>query len=269
MAHPAYRIAPGTRLRLADHDPGATEGYRSKKDVEKPLAELRERIGELQDRLYAEHRRGLLVVLQAMDTGGKDGTIKGVFTGANPQGCRVWSFKAPRGEELEHDFLWRQHVRGPSRGMVTVFNRSHYEDVLVPRVKRTVPEAVWRGRYRIIRDFEHGLVHEGMAVVKFFLHISKDEQRRRLQQRLADPAKRWKFDRQDIVERGLWDEYRAAYEDAISKTSTDAAPWYVVPADHKWFRNLVVARTVAATLEAMAPRYPEPEGDLEVIEIPD
>jgi PPK2 family polyphosphate:nucleotide phosphotransferase len=265
-----YRVPPGEPPRLAQRDPGDTGPYRSKADARKALARYRERIDALQTRLYAEGSRGLLIVLQAMDTGGKDGAIKGVFRGVNPQGCVVWSFKVPSAEERAHDFLWRYHRRGPSRGMITVFNRSHYEDVLVVRVHELVGEAVWRPRYHAIREFERTLGQEGMTIVKFFLHISKDEQKRRLLARLADPAKRWKFSPGDIEERARWDDYQAAYEDAIAETSTFEAPWFVVPANRKWFRDVVIARTIADTLDAMDPRYPEVDaGALERIAIPD
>ncbi len=233
------------------------------------LDEQRQRIGELQARLYADHRQSLLIVLQAIDTGGKDGTIQQVFRGVNPQGCQVWSFKAPGVEELDHDFLWRYHQRTPPRGMITIFNRSHYEDVLVVRVKGLLPEDVWRRRYHVINEFEHALTLTNTVVLKFFLHISKDEQKRRLQSRLDDPNKRWKFSRNDLTERALWDDYQEAFEDAINQCSTEHAPWYVVPSNKKWYRNLVIARTIADTLQAMDPRYPPADPGLTDIVIPD
>jgi PPK2 family polyphosphate:nucleotide phosphotransferase len=208
-------------------------------------------------------------VLQAMDTGGKNGTIKHVFEGINPQGCRVSSFKAPSAEEANHDFLWRYHKSVPAKGKIGIFNRSHYLDVLIVRVKDLVPEEVWRPRYVIINYFERTLTAGGITVLKLFLYISKDEQRRRLQARLDDPEKRWKFSSNDIKERALWDAYQAAFEDAISNCSTEHAPWYVVPANKKWYRNLVVARTIADTLEAMGPQYPPAEEGLEKVTIPD
>jgi PPK2 family polyphosphate:nucleotide phosphotransferase len=266
--NPRYRVEPGSPIRLADIDPDESEGYKKKKQVAKELKHQRARITDLQARLYAEHQRGLLIVLQAMDTGGKDGTIKGVFRGVNPQGCQVWTFKAPSDEELEHDFLWRHHRRGPSMGMVTIFNRSHYEDVLVVRVHDLVPEAVWRPRYQLINHFEQMLAQEGVTVLKFYLHISKDEQERRLQARQADPTKRWKFNPKDLEERKFWDDYVSAYEDAINQCSTLYAPWYVVPANKKWFRNLVVARTIADALEAIDPRFPEPGSGLPHDQLP-
>jgi PPK2 family polyphosphate:nucleotide phosphotransferase len=267
--YPRWRVEPGTPLRLADVDPDDSEHYRRKKDVTDELAHHRDRISDLQARLYGEHRRSLLIVLQAMDTGGKDGTIKGVFAGVNPQGCQVWSFKAPSNEEADHDFLWRYHHKVPAKGMIHIFNRSHYEDVLVVRVKELVPEAVWRPRYAAINQFEEALSASGVTVLKFFLHISKDEQKRRLERRLQDPDKRWKFSANDLKERAWWDDYQAAFEDAVNQCSTPFAPWYCIPANKKWYRNLVVARTIADTLEAMDPRYPPAEQGLDQVEIPD
>jgi PPK2 family polyphosphate:nucleotide phosphotransferase len=267
--YPRWRVEPGSRLRLADIDPNESEHYRRKKDVADELAHHRDRISDLQARLYGEHRRSLLIVLQAMDTGGKDGTIKGVFAGVNPQGCQVWSFKAPSNEEADHDFLWRYHHKVPAKGMIHIFNRSHYEDVLIVRVKELVPESVWRPRYAAINQFEQALGASGVTVLKFFLHISKDEQKRRLERRLQDPDKRWKFSANDLKERAWWDDYQAAFEDAVNECSTPYAPWYVIPANKKWYRNLVVARTIADTLEAMDPRYPPAEKGLDKVEVPD
>lgn len=267
--YPRYRAEPGKRLSLSEIDPNETEHYRKKKDVLKELEAQRRRIRDLQERLYAENEQGLLVVLQAMDTGGKDGTIKHVFEGVNPQGCRVSSFKAPNPEEANHDFLWRYHKSAPARGRIGIFNRSHYEDVLVVRVKGIVPEDVWRERYTLINDFERNLTRNGITVLKFFLHISKEEQKRRLESRLENPDKRWKFSKNDIKERAFWDDYQAAFEDAINECSTEHSPWYVVPANKKWYRNLVVARTIADTLEAMDPKFPPAEQGLENVTIPD
>jgi PPK2 family polyphosphate:nucleotide phosphotransferase len=232
-------------------------------------APLGHRLIDLQRRLYAENKHSLLVVLQAMDTGGKDGTIKSVFQGVNPQGCQVWSFKKPSDEEASHDFLWRYHQRTPQRGMISIFNRSHYEDVLIVRVKNLVPEDVWRKRYHVINEFEQMLTLNNIRVIKFFLHISKDEQKQRLESRLANPNKRWKFSSNDIKERLLWDDYQTAFEDAINNCSTAYAPWYVVPANKKWYRDLVIARAIADTLEAINPQYPAAEQGLENITIPD
>lgn len=267
--YPIYRIQPGENISLADFDPKDSEDYKKKKHVEEELEKQRQRISNLQARLYAENQRSLLIVLQAMDTGGKDGTIKNVFSGVNPQGCQVWSFKTPSLEESSHDFLWRYHNRAPQRGMITIFNRSHYEDVLIVRVKNLVSEEIWRKRYHIINEFEQMLTLGNVTIVKFFLHISKDEQKRRLESRLEDPDKRWKFSINDVQERLLWDDYHRAFEDAINNCSTEYAPWYVVPANKKWYRNLVIARTLADTLEAMNPQYPKVEENFKNIIIPD
>jgi PPK2 family polyphosphate:nucleotide phosphotransferase len=267
--YPRYRVEPGERVSLAAIDPDETEHYRKKKEVAKELEKQRRRIQGLQARLYAENERGLLIVLQAMDTGGKDGTIKHVFSGVNPQGCRVSSFKTPSAEEANHDFLWRYHKSAPARGRIGIFNRSHYEDVLVVRVKSLVPDEIWRERYDQINDFERNLSNDGISVLKFFLHISKDEQKRRLQSRLENPDKRWKFSSADIKERAFWDDYQAAFDDAITRCSTEHASWYVVPANKKWYRNLVVARTIADTLAALDPHFPPAEEGLDLVEIPD
>jgi PPK2 family polyphosphate:nucleotide phosphotransferase len=267
--YPRWRVEPGTPIRLADIDPDESEHYQRKKDIADELKRHRDRIADLQARLYGEQKRSLLIVLQAMDTGGKDGTIKGVFQGVNPQGCQVWSFKAPSSEESAHDFLWRYHQKVPPKGMIHIFNRSHYEDVLVVRVKNLVPESVWRPRYEAINQFEYALTADGVTVLKFFLHISREEQKRRLESRLADPDKRWKFSSNDLKERAYWDDYQLAFEDAVNQCSTDYAPWYVVPADKKWYRNLVVARTIADSLEAMNPRFPAAEQGLDQVQIPD
>lgn len=264
-----YRVRPEQPIVLAAIDPNTSEGYKNKKDAEDELEHQRQRLQNLQERFYAEHQRSLLIVLQAMDTGGKDGTIKHVFGGLNPQGCQVWSFKKPSDEESSHDFLWRYHQRTPQRGMISIFNRSHYEDVLIVRVKQLVPQEVWQERYQLINEFEHMLTLNNIRVIKFFLHISKDEQKRRLESRLKDPNKHWKFSSNDIKERQFWDDYQAAFEDAINNCSTAYAPWYVVPANKKWYRNLVVARTIADTLESMNPQYPPAEVGLENIVVPD
>jgi PPK2 family polyphosphate:nucleotide phosphotransferase len=216
---------------------------------------------ELQEMLYAEHKHKVLIVLQAMDTGGKDGTIRHVFEGVNPQGVRVAGFKKPTPEELDHDFLWRVHKQVPGKGEVVIFNRSHYEDVLVVRVHNLAPQEVWSKRYDHINDFERMLVDEGTTILKFFLHIDLDEQKERLQARLDEPNKRWKFNPEDLEERKLWPQYVKAYEDAISKTSTDWAPWYIVPANRKWYRNLVVGTVIIETLKDLDMRYPEAEFD--------
>jgi len=267
--YPSYRVEPGEPFSLSDVDPDASEHYGKKKDVAEELQSQRKRIQALQERLYAENEQGLLIVLQAMDTGGKDGTIKHVFEGVNPQGCRVSSFKAPSAEEANHDFLWRYHKSVPAKGRIGIFNRSHYEDVLVVRVKGIVPEEVWRERYEMINNFERNLTLNGIKILKFYLHISKDEQKRRLEARLDDPDKHWKFSSNDIKERAFWDDYQRAFEDAIKNCSTPHAPWYVVPANKKWYRNLAIARIIADALEEMDPQFPPAEADLDKVRIPD
>ena len=257
------------RISLAAIDPEDTGAFTSKVEARELLKVERDRIVELQERLYAEGRQSLLVVFQATDTGGKDGVIRNVFKGVNPQGCRVWGFGVPTDDELAHDALWRYHQRTPARGMITIFNRSHYEEVLVVRVKKLVPEETWMRRYEEINAFERLLVNNGTRILKFYLHISKDEQLERLQSRLDDPKKRWKFRVGDLDDRARWDEYQAAFQDAINQCSAPEAPWYVVPANSKWFRNLVVAKTIADTLEEMNPRWPEESQGLENVVIPD
>jgi PPK2 family polyphosphate:nucleotide phosphotransferase len=263
-----FLVRPGTPFKLADRDPADKRGGPDDKKAAQPVVErLSEELAGLQERLYAESQRALLVVLQAMDAGGKDGTVKHVFTGTNPQGVRVTSFKQPTPEELAHDFLWRIHADVPPHGYIGIFNRSHYEDVLVARVHELVDESVWRGRYRHINHFEALLADAGVHVVKLFLHISREEQAERLQKRLDDPAKRWKFRRGDLDDRERWDDYMAAYEEAIARTSTEHAPWYVVPADRKWFRNWAVSRIVIETLEAIDPQFPAPAEDLDGVTV--
>ena len=259
------RVVPGEGVELDARDPRATLDFDSKQWAKATLVEEVERIAALQELLWAEGRRALLVVLQALDAGGKDGTTRAVFSGVNPQGCSVVGFKAPSAEELAHDFLWRVHHRVPARGQIGVFNRSHYEDVLVVRVDSLVPESVWRQRYEQINSFERLLADNGTTILKLFLHISREEQAERLRERLSDPAKRWKFSPDDLRKRAQWDDYRAAYEEALSRCSTAHAPWYVIPGDRNWVRNLAVARLVRRTLEAMEPRLPEPGWDPESI----
>jgi PPK2 family polyphosphate:nucleotide phosphotransferase len=251
-----YRVEPGERIALADHDPGDTGPYASAEEARTELGGLVERIADFQERLYAEERRAVLVVLQGIDAAGKDSTVKHVFREANPQGCRVYAFKQPSREEQAHDFLWRYHQDTPAAGMIHVFNRSHYEDVLVVRVRELEPEPVWRSRYDSINDFERMLVREGTTVLKFFLYISKEEQLRKFQERLEREDKHWKFSASDVKERRRWEDYERAYEDALNCTSTPWAPWYMIPADNRWYRNVVVARIVTATFEALDPQYP-------------
>ena len=258
-----WRVQPGKPVKLESIDPSSTPGAPGgKAETLAVLPALHVELAALQERLWAEHRRSLLVVLQALDAGGKDGTVRHVFRGVNPQGTRVTSFKVPVGEEAEHDFLWRVHRAAPGTGEIGIFNRSHYEDVLVVRVLGLVPEKVWKARYDLINAFEQTLHHGGTAIVKIYLHISKGEQRRRLQTRLDDPDKRWKFSAADLEALRHWDEYREAYEDALEQTSTGIAPWYVIPADRKWYRNWVVSRILVKTLNRMDPHFPQPMEDL-------
>src|SRR3954471_21665505 len=256
-----YRVEPGSRIRLADHDTADTGGLSGPDDAE--FASLVQRISELQARLYAEESRSVLVVLQGIDAAGKDSSVKHVFRGTNPQGVRVYAFKEPTAEEAAHDFLWRYHVDAPPSGMIHVFNRSHYEDVLVVRVKQLTEEERWRSRYDSINDFERMLARERTVIVKFFLHISKDAQLDRFRERLEREDKHYKFSANDVRERRNWDAYQEAYADAVRFTATPWAPWYVVPSDRKWYRNLVVARIVCATLAAMNPQWPATDAALE------
>lgn len=252
-----YRIKPGTKVHLDEIDPDdKSEFDGDKKEAKAELEKITDSLDGLQERLYAEDKRSVLFVIQAMDTGGKDGLIRSVFGELNPAGCRVETFKAPTSLELDHDYLWRIHRAVPPRGMIGVFNRSQYEDVLVVRVHNLVPKEIWEKRYDQINAFEKMLTDEGTTIVKFFLHISKDEQKKRLQERIEDPTKNWKFNPNDLKERALWDEYQKAYQDVLSKTSTEYAPWYVVPANRKWYRNIVVGRIVRETLETLNPQIP-------------
>jgi PPK2 family polyphosphate:nucleotide phosphotransferase len=252
-------VKPGQRVDLRALDPGSTEGAPGgRPETEAAIPALLEELTELQERLWAETTRSLLVVLQAMDAGGKDGTIKHVFRGVNPQGTRVTSFKAPTGLELAHDFLWRVHQATPRGGEIGIFNRSHYEDVLITRVHGLVPEATWKARYELINSFEALLAQGGTTVIKLFLHISKEAQGERFDARLKEPNKRWKFQPGDLAEREHWDAYQLAYADALSATATDAAPWFVVPANHKWYRNWAVSCILTDTLRDLDPHYPQP-----------
>ena len=256
-----YRVKPGTNVTLARCDP-ADDGGLDKAEGKKLLERRRLELERLQEMLYVDGRHKLLVVLQAIDAGGKDGTIRAVFEGVNPQGVTVASFKRPTDDELAHDYLWRAHQQVPRSGMITIFNRSHYEDVLVVRVHGLVPEERWAKRYGHIKAFEQMLVDEGTTVRKFLLHISKDEQRARQQERIDDPRKQWKFSKDDLAEREHWDEYQAAFEAMLTKTSTKNAPWYIVPANRNWYRNLIVTSVLSETLNGLGLRYPEPEADI-------
>ncbi|HTP66872.1 MAG TPA: polyphosphate kinase 2 family protein [Geobacteraceae bacterium] len=260
-----FRIEHNSDLKLDKIDPDFKDKHEDKASAEEEIAKHIRELRELQYLLYAEGKRSLLVCLQALDAAGKDGTINHVLGGMNPQGCRVYGFKGPSKEELAHDFLWRIHARVPARGEVAIFNRSHYEDVLVARVHNLVPKEVWSERYEIINNFEKGLLANGTHIVKIFLHISAEEQLRRFKQRLDDPSRHWKISEFDYSERKLWPEYRKAYEEAIGRTSTRHAPWYVVPANHKWFRNLAVSNIIVHTLKSLDMKFPEPTVDIEKI----
>lgn len=263
-----YRIPAGINIDLSDWDPNDKADVSDKATGREILKANRKEIIRLQERLYAENKQSLLVVFQAMDTGGKDGCIRNVFHGVNPSGVRVRSFKAPTEVELSHDFLWRIHQHTPPTGHISVFNRSHYEDVLVVRVKDLVPKSVWSKRYSQINAFEETLIERGTHILKFYLHISKDEQKERLESRLEDPNKHWKFSTADLAEREYWNDYQKAFESAISKCSTDTAPWYVVPANRKWFRDVVVSTTILDTLKDMNPDFPEQHDDLNGVTVP-
>lgn len=260
-----FRVKPGKRMHLADIDPSHTGQHKKKSSALTDIRKYARRLRELQYLLYAEGKRGLLICLQAMDTGGKDGTIRHVLGYMNPQGCRVQSFKVPSTEEAGHDFLWRIHRVTPSLGEVVIFNRSHYEDVLVTRVHKLIPKKRWQARYDSINAFEQYLCENRIHILKFFLHISKEEQLKRFKQRLDDPNRHWKISEADYAERPYWDAYQQAYEDALNRCSTESAPWFVIPADHKWFRNLTISRIVVEYLEGLDMRFPEPQVDIEEI----
>lgn len=260
-----FAVKPGQRIRLAEISADVSGKIKHETDARAKVAAHCERIRKLQELMFAERKRSLLIVLQAMDTGGKDGTIDHVFAALNPQGAYVHAFKKPSDEEAAHDFLWRAHRAAPERGQVAIFNRSHYEDVLVVRVHDLVPKNVWSKRYALINDFEKMLAKSGTHILKFYLHITPDEQLRRFEARLENPEKQWKISEADYTERAKWDDYIAAYEDAIAECSTERAPWYVIPANHKWFRNLAVSHIVVDTLEELHMNYPEPTVDIEEI----
>ncbi|MFC1463797.1 MAG: polyphosphate kinase 2 family protein [Candidatus Brachytrichaceae bacterium NZ_4S206] len=263
-----YKVTPSRPIHLSDFDPEDTSLFDGKKALAKEEVDaLNDELEDLQELMYAEHKHKLLVVLQAMDTGGKDGLIRSVFDGVNPQGVKVANFKAPTPAELDRDYLWRVHPHVPGKGEIVIFNRSHYEDVLIVRVQGLVPEPVWRRRYQHIREFERMLADEGVTILKFYLHISKDEQKRRLQARLDDPNKHWKFNVGDLKERARWDDYMQAYEDAINETSTEWAPWYVIPANKKWYRDWVAVNIILDTLKGFKMRYPQPKEDLSKVVI--
>jgi PPK2 family polyphosphate:nucleotide phosphotransferase len=263
MAKQPFTLDPGTKFCLQDFDPDYTGKHDNDDDTKKQTKKNLERLSELQEMLYAQGKSALLIVLQGMDTAGKDGTIAHVMSAFNPQGVDVCPFKVPSPEELSHDYLWRVHKVTPGRGMVAIFNRSHYEDVLVVRVAKLAPEEVWRKRYEHINDFEQLLSDNGVTIVKFFLHISREEQAERMRERQQTRSKQWKFSPGDLEVRKQWDDYMAAYEDALFKCNTEYAPWYVVPANRKWYRNLVVSNVLVETMERMGLRYPEPVPNIE------
>jgi PPK2 family polyphosphate:nucleotide phosphotransferase len=267
--HKRHLAFPAQGFRLSDIPSDYFGDHNDKKNAQQHIEADRKELVKLQELLYAEAKHAVLIILQAMDTGGKDGVIAHVMGGVNPQGCAVTPFKVPTPEELAHDYLWRVHTVVPPKRMIGIFNRSHYEDVLVVRVHNLVAQETWRKRYEQINQFEKHLVENGVTILKFFLHISKAEQKTRLQERRDEPTKRWKFSIGDLKERTLWDDYMAAYEDAVRLTSTAWAPWYVVPADQNWYRNLVVGRVIVETLRGFNMQYPQPAEDLSTIVIPD
>ena len=272
MKHKQLRLTPGKSIRLADIDPSDTNGYKDKDDAREKLAHDIHKLEKLQEKLAASRSHAVLIVLQGMDSSGKDGAIKHVMSGVNPQGVDVRAFKRPTEEELSHDFLWRCQAALPERGRIGIFNRSYYEEVLVVRVHTDLlakehiesnGKGIWRERFEDINAFERHLVRNGTTILKFFLHLSKDEQRRRLLARLDDPSKNWKFSESDATEREYWDQYIAAYESMLNATSTDYAPWYVIPADHKWFSRTAIGEILVYTLESLDLRYPKPDAEQE------
>jgi PPK2 family polyphosphate:nucleotide phosphotransferase len=257
----SFQTKPSTRIRLGKWDPKFI-GEHTKKEALRKIEKLREQISDMQMRLYAEHQRSLLICLQGQDASGKDGVVRHVIGSMNPEGCRVVNFKEPTKEELDHDFLWRIEHQMPRKGEVVIFNRSHYEDVLIVRVHDLVPKSIWSRRYRQINDFEQRQLANGTHILKFFLHISKEEQLERFEQRLDDPAKRWKISEADYTEREYWEEYEKAYEEVFAKCNSTAAPWFLIPADHKWFRDLAISEIIVAALEALKIQVPKPTVDI-------
>ncbi|HEX4074464.1 MAG TPA: polyphosphate kinase 2 family protein [Candidatus Acidoferrales bacterium] len=255
-------VKPGKKVRLSDWDPEETLGWDKDHKMKASLDKAIEKLDKLQYLLYAEHKRALLIVLQGRDAAGKDGTIRHVMSGVNPQGCHVTSFKKPSAEEASHEYLWRIHKAVPEFGDIGIFNRSVYEDVLVVRVHDLVPKDVWSERYEQIDEFEKILAENNVKIVKCFLHISKDEQKRRFQQRIEDPDRRWKISEADFAERKFWDDYTKAYEAALEKCNGSHAPWYVIPSNKKWFRNLAVSHIITETLESMDMKFPKPTVDI-------
>lgn len=268
MAEQIIRPEPFQKIFMENFDP-QYDGGLDKDETKAETKKLRERLAELQEILYAQGKYSVLIILQAMDAGGKDSTINKVFSGVNPQGFQIASFKKPSEEELAHDFLWRIHKEVPAKGKIGIFNRSHYEDVLIVRVNNLVPKKVWQARYDHINNFEKLLVDSGTTILKFYLHISKEEQKERFQDRLDDPSKHWKFSKGDLPVREQWDDYMRAFEDAISHCNTDYAPWHIIPANRKWYRNYVILKAIVESMEAMSLEYPPAEDGLEDVVIPD
>jgi len=262
-----YLVEPDSKIKLSNYDPDDTGDLNSKSKADKLLEQHREKLSTLQDLMYAEAKHSLLVVLQAMDAAGKDGTIRHIFTGVNPQGCQVTSFKKPTLEELKHDFLWRVHRATPARGMIGIFNRSHYEDVLVVRVHGNLSKNELKNRFQAINHFEDLLVENGTTILKFFLHISKDEQRDRLQARLDDPQKYWKVNPEDLKERECWDDYMDDHEDVFRHCSRKHAPWYIIPANKKWYRNVVISQVIIEALDRLEMKYPKPNFDVSKMKV--
>jgi len=264
MDDETYRVPVKGKIKLKDYDPNDSRLFDgNKKDSKEALLKLNTELAALQEQLYAEGKHRLLIVLQAMDTGGKDGVIRAVFEGVNPQGVKVASFKVPTPVELSHDYLWRVHQQTPGKGEMVIFNRSHYEDVLVVRVHQLVPEEVWSRRYQHIREFERLLADEGTTILKFYLHIDLQEQAQRFLARVEDPTKQWKFNPGDLDERERWEEYMKAYEDMLNQTSTDWAPWYIIPANKKWYRNWLISKIVIKTLKDLDMHYPTAPENIE------
>ena len=260
-----FKVEPNSKVRLDEIDADSKGEEKDKESAQALLSKYVQRLSELQYLMYAENKRSLLIVFQGMDAAGKDGIISHVISVMNPQGCRVWGFKTPTEIDLAHDFLWRIHMTAPRKGEVAIFNRSHYEDVLVVRVHNLVPKDVWSKRYDEINAFEKILANNGTHIIKFYLHIDKEEQLARFKQRLDDPTRHWKISESDYSERGYWNDYQKAFEEAMSKCSTDYAPWYIIPSNHKWFRNLAVSQILVDTLESLKMKFPEPTVDIEEI----
>jgi PPK2 family polyphosphate:nucleotide phosphotransferase len=267
MVRSPYRVEPGSKFHLADWNPGDTGSFKSKEQAKPHVKKNIQRMIELQDLLYASQKYAILIVLQAMDAGGKDGAINHVFSGVNPQGCDVTAFKEPSHLELAHDYLWRYHMACPRRGMIGIFNRSHYESVLVERVKKLVPKEIWSRRYDELNAFEKMLTAENTIILKFYLHISREEQKKRLEARLEDKNKQWKISPADLQTRKKWDDYMEAFHDAIRNCSTSEAPWYVVPSNHKWFRNWVISDTIVRTMEKLEMKYPPPPEGIDKLKV--